>query len=78
MIVELWRAMPRQSALRRYKGFFLTGHLRATKIKARLYFGIASNDDMRQPDAKAKLKEVFGAAKLPKPSRAIPDAWQTE
>src|SRR5580704_2915121 len=32
-------------------------HLLAPKIKARMYFGIASNDDMRQPDAKDKLKE---------------------
>src|SRR6202140_3534249 len=31
-------------------------HLLASKIKARMYFGIASNDDMRQPDAKDKLK----------------------
>ena len=35
-------------------------HLLASKIKARMYFGIASNDDMRQPDAKDKLKEAFG------------------
>jgi carboxymethylenebutenolidase len=40
-------------------------HLLAPKIKARLYFGIATNDDMRQPDAKDKLKEAFAAAKLP-------------
>jgi carboxymethylenebutenolidase len=40
-------------------------HLLASKIKARMYFGIASNDDMRQPDAKDKLKEVFAAAKVP-------------
>jgi carboxymethylenebutenolidase len=40
-------------------------HLLASKIKARMYFGIASNDDMRQPDAKAKLKESFAAAKVP-------------
>ncbi len=40
-------------------------HLLAPKIKARLYFGVASNDDMRQPDAKDKLKEAFAAAKLP-------------
>jgi carboxymethylenebutenolidase len=40
-------------------------HLLAPKIKARMYFGIASNDDMRQPDAKDKLKEAFGAAKVP-------------
>src|SRR5579871_5163293 len=40
-------------------------HLLAPKIKARMYFGIASNDDMRQPDAKDKLKESFTAAKVP-------------
>jgi carboxymethylenebutenolidase len=40
-------------------------HLLAPKIKGRMYFGIASNDDMRQPDAKDKLKEAFAAAKVP-------------
>src|SRR4029078_11821523 len=40
-------------------------HLLAPKIKARMYFGIASNDDMRQPDARTKLKEAFAAAKVP-------------
>jgi len=40
-------------------------HLLAPKIKARMYFGIASNDDARQPDAKDKLKEAFAAAKVP-------------
>ena len=40
-------------------------HLLAPKIKARMYFGIASNDDSRQPDAKDKLKEAFAAAKVP-------------
>ena len=39
-------------------------HLLAPKIKARMYFGVASNDDMRQPDAKVKLKEAFEAAKV--------------
>ncbi len=39
-------------------------HLLAPKIKARMYFGIASNDDERQPDAKVKLKEAFAAAKV--------------
>ena len=39
-------------------------HLLAPKIKARMYFGIASNDDARQPDAKDKLKEAFAAAKV--------------
>ena len=40
-------------------------HLLAPKIKARMYFGIASNDDAKQPDAKDKLKEAFAAAKVP-------------
>ena len=40
-------------------------HLLAPKIKARMYFGIAANDDMQQPDAKTKLKEAFAAAKVP-------------
>src|SRR5213593_3089556 len=40
-------------------------HLLAPKIKARMYFGIASNDDMRQPDAKDKLKQAFAAARVP-------------
>jgi carboxymethylenebutenolidase len=39
-------------------------HLLAPKIKARMYFGIAANDDMQQPDAKTKLKEAFAAAKV--------------
>jgi len=40
-------------------------HLLASKIKARMYFGIASNDDMRQPDGKDKLREAFAAAHVP-------------
>jgi carboxymethylenebutenolidase len=40
-------------------------HLLAPKIKARMYFGVASNDDMRQPDAKDKLKAAFAAANVP-------------
>jgi carboxymethylenebutenolidase len=40
-------------------------HLLAPKIKARMYFGIASNDDEKQPDAKDKLKEAFAAARVP-------------
>src|SRR6266404_4929835 len=40
-------------------------HLLAPKIKARMYFGIAANDDMQQPDAKTKLKEAFAAVKVP-------------
>ena len=40
-------------------------HLLAPRIKARMYFAIAANDDMTQPDAKTKLKEAFDAAKVP-------------
>lgn len=40
-------------------------HLLAPKIKARMYFGIATNDDQRQPGQKDKLKEAFAAAKVP-------------
>ena len=39
-------------------------HLLAPKIRARLYFGVAKNDDERQPDAKDKLKEAMAAAKV--------------
>ena len=39
-------------------------HLLAAKIKGRMYFGIATNDDTQQPDAKTKLKESFDAAKV--------------
>ena len=40
-------------------------HLLIPKMKARLYIGVASNDDQRQPDVKDKLKEAFAAAKVP-------------
>ncbi|MGA2715528.1 MAG: dienelactone hydrolase family protein [Bryobacteraceae bacterium] len=40
-------------------------HLLASKIKARMYFGIATSDDVRQPDAKDKLREAFAAAHVP-------------
>ena len=39
-------------------------HLLVPKMKARLYVGVASNDDSRQPDAKDKLKEAFAAANV--------------
>jgi carboxymethylenebutenolidase len=39
-------------------------HLLAPKIKARMYFGVASNDDQRQPDAKDKLRAAFAAANV--------------
>ena len=40
-------------------------HLLASKMKARLYIAIASNDDAKQPDAKDTLREAFAAAKQP-------------
>jgi carboxymethylenebutenolidase len=49
-------------------------HLLAPKIKARMYFGIAANDDMQQPDAKVKLKEAFEAAKVPVEIEVYPSA----
>lgn len=39
-------------------------HRLAPKIQASMYFGIASNDDQRQPDAKDQLKEAFANAKV--------------
>src|SRR5579885_3358837 len=40
-------------------------HLLAPKIKARMYFGVAKNDDAQQPDAKDKLRDAFAKAKVP-------------
>ena len=40
-------------------------HLLAPKITARMYFGVASNDDQRQPEAKDKLREAFERAGVP-------------
>jgi carboxymethylenebutenolidase len=40
-------------------------HLLVPRMKAKFYFGVAMNDDERQPDAKVKLDEAFKAAKLP-------------
>lgn len=40
-------------------------HLLVPRIKAQYYFGIAMNDDHRQPDAKTRLHEAFEAAHLP-------------
>ncbi|MGA3093158.1 MAG: dienelactone hydrolase family protein [Terriglobales bacterium] len=39
-------------------------HLLAPKIKARMYFGIAANDDAKQPDAKDKLRDAFATARV--------------
>ena len=40
-------------------------HLLAPRIRARVYVGVAANDDQRQPDAKDRLREAFAAAKVP-------------
>ena len=40
-------------------------HLLVPKIKAEFYFAVAANDDMRQPDAKDKLKAAFAATGVP-------------
>ncbi len=37
-------------------------HLLIPKMKARMYFGVAANDDMRDPKAKEVLKESLAAA----------------
>jgi carboxymethylenebutenolidase len=39
-------------------------HLLVPKMRAQFYFGVAMNDDQRQPDAKTKLDEAFKAARL--------------
>jgi carboxymethylenebutenolidase len=39
-------------------------HLLVPKMKAQFYFGVAMNDDQRQPDAKSKLDDAFHAAGL--------------
>jgi carboxymethylenebutenolidase len=49
-------------------------HLLAPKIKARMYFAVASNDDARQPDAKDKLREAFAAAHVPADIEVYPGA----
>jgi carboxymethylenebutenolidase len=39
-------------------------HLLIPKMKARMYFGVAINDDERQPDAKEKLRAALADAKV--------------
>jgi carboxymethylenebutenolidase len=40
-------------------------HLLVPKMKARLYVGVASNDDQKQPDVKEQLRVAFASAKIP-------------
>jgi carboxymethylenebutenolidase len=49
-------------------------HLLASKIKARLYFAIASDDDKREPEVKDKLRAAFDAAKVRAEIEVFPDA----
>jgi carboxymethylenebutenolidase len=49
-------------------------HLLAPKIKAKLYFAIASDDDKRQPEMKEKLKEAFAAARVRAEIEIYPNA----
>jgi carboxymethylenebutenolidase len=49
-------------------------HLLAPKIRARMYFGVASNDDAQQPTAKDTLREAFAAAKVPAEIEVYPMA----
>ena len=46
-------------------------HLLAPKIKARMYFGIAANDDMRQPDANSP-SGTRGKSRMHKGARTDP------
>jgi carboxymethylenebutenolidase len=60
-------------------GFLVTDkpdspHLLAPRIRARLYFAIASDDDEREPAVKSKLKEAFEAATVPAEIEVYPNA----
>jgi carboxymethylenebutenolidase len=60
-------------------GFLVTDkpnspHLVAPKIKARLYFAIASDDDKREPEVKNKLREAFAAAHVRAEIEVYPNA----
>ena len=60
-------------------GFLVTDkpdspHLLAPRIRARLYFAIASDDDQREPEVKNKLKEAFAAANVRAEIEVYPNA----
>ena len=40
-------------------------YLLASRIKAQMLFAIARSDDLKQPEAKDKLRQAFAAAKVP-------------
>jgi carboxymethylenebutenolidase len=49
-------------------------HLLAPKIRARLYFAIAADDDKREPEVKNTLREAFAAAKVRAEIEVYPNA----
>jgi len=49
-------------------------HLLAPNIQARMYFGIASNDDAQQPEAKDVLRESFADAGVEAEIEVYPEA----
>jgi carboxymethylenebutenolidase len=49
-------------------------HLLIPRMKARLYIGIATNDDMQQPTVKDTLKQAFADAKVPAEIEVYPTA----
>ena len=49
-------------------------HLLAPKIKGRMYFGVAGEDDRQQPKTTTTLREAFTAAKVPVDVEVYPDA----
>ena len=60
-------------------GLLVTGkpdspHLLAPRIKAHLYFAIASDDDRREPAVKDQLQAAFDAAKVPTEIEVYPNA----
>ena len=72
---ETWLVAPRSKLLPSTKDWAAESpHLLAPKIKAKMYFGVASNDDKTQPDAKVKLKEAFEAANNPAEIEVYSDA----
>jgi carboxymethylenebutenolidase len=48
--------------------------LLAPKIKARLYFAIASDDDQRDPGVKNQLRSAFASARVRAEVEVYPDA----
>jgi carboxymethylenebutenolidase len=49
-------------------------HLLAPRIKARLYFAIASDDDKREPEVKDKLRQAFEMARVRAEIEVFPNA----